>query len=249
MTEFTCGHCMYLAYVLHKKFGFPISGLLVDEDMDGEADDMVHVWVDLPNGQVADAYGIADADEFLRTWEEKAEVYGDYEYQYNISPDWLLQILRNQGAYKDIKTHQGVLKQAYRAVVSMLEPEFRDEGIIESMAPDEALQIFKKYGVDARGMDKAALRKARGHITKKGELHPDKGGSHDLMQELNQAVDALVAQPQKRPQKPQAGFQDFGDYMKGQGKAPPKKGGFEPFQGVKVYRDVANFRPGQVWKA
>ncbi len=125
----------------------------------------------------------------------------------------------------------------------------RKKKVTEAMAPDEALQIFRKYGVDARGMDRQALRKARSRITKKSGLHPDKGGSHNLMQELNQAVDTLAAQPQKRPQKPQAGFQDFKDYMGTQGKAPPKKGGFEPFQGAKVYRDVANFRPGRVWKA
>ncbi len=125
----------------------------------------------------------------------------------------------------------------------------RKKKVTEAMAPDEALQIFRKYGVDARGMDRQALRKARSRITMKGGVHPEKGGSHDLMQELNQAVDALAAQPQKRPQKPQAGFQDFKDYMGTQGKAPPKKGGFEPFQGAKVYRDVANFRPGRVWKA
>lgn len=108
----------------------------------------------------------------------------------------------------------------------------------ESMAPDDALRVFRRYNVDARGMDREALRKARSRINMQHKVHPERGGSHDAMQELNMAVDALADQPQGRPQKPQAGFQDFNDHMAGQGKAPPKKPGFEPFRPTQVYRDV-----------
>ena len=72
----------------------------------------------------------------------------------------------------------------------------------------------------------------------------------ELSQELNAAADVLMAQPQSKPQKPQAGFQDFKPTQTGQGKPQPKQSGFEPFKPAQVYRDVKRGpRTGNVWKA
>lgn len=124
------------------------------------------------------------------------------------------------------------------------------ESVTEAMTPAQAVKVFLTHGVDTRGMDKEAIRKARTRIALKGKVHPDRGGSTELAQELNAATDILMAQPQSKPQAAPAGFQDFKPKQAGQGKPQPKQPGFEPFKPAQVYRDVKRGpRTGNVWKA
>lgn len=105
----------------------------------------------------------------------------------------------------------------------------------EDMTPKDALAVFKKHGVDARGLDKDGLRKARARINMKGRVHPERGGSDAAMQELNDATKTLISQPQAKP----AGFQDFEPKQTGQGSTTGKKPGWRPFTDfVKQYQDI-----------
>ncbi len=153
MTQFTCGSCMYLAYALNKKFGFPIDGFLVDEDFDDEPDDIVHVWVDLGNGMVADIYGIQDAGEFAEEWQRKADRTGDYEYHHDIDPEWVLaRAKEGRWTPQREKFHRDALKQAYRAIVDILQPEFEEEFITDDRGGlGSAPAGTGNQGVSARG--------------------------------------------------------------------------------------------------
>ena len=105
----------------------------------------------------------------------------------------------------------------------------------EDMTPAQALRYFKKHGVDARGLDRDGLRKARARINMTKNVHPERGGSEEAMQELNAATQALINQPQAKP----AGFQDFEPKQTGQGSPTGKKPGWRPFTDfVKQYQDV-----------
>lgn len=128
MVEFSCGSCMYLAYVLNKKFGLPIGGFVGDSDDDGTLDDTVHVWAELPDGRVADIYGVHDWDEFYAKWNDVAEDQGFFEYESNLDPDWVLSLAK-QGKWtpQRQRIHQQTLKNAYRAVVDILQKEIEDE--------------------------------------------------------------------------------------------------------------------------
>lgn len=116
----------------------------------------------------------------------------------------------------------------------------------EAMTPAQAVKVFHIHGVDPRGMDKGALRKARARIALKGKVHPDRGGSDEAMQELNDATDTLISQPQAAP----AGAQPPKPKRAGAGTPPGKKPGWRPFTDfVKQYQDVQRGpRPTKVYR-
>lgn len=131
--KFTCGSCMYLAYVLSKKFGLSVSGILADEDFDGKPDEIVHVWVNLPDGRVADITGVHPAEEFLEEWQAKADRTGG-EMVNDIPLDWLMKIAKaGRWSPERAKAHKETLKQAYRAVADILQDEL--------LAPEEKPQL------------------------------------------------------------------------------------------------------------
>lgn len=157
MNRFTCGACMYLAYALNKKFGFPIGGLVVDEDMDGTYDDMVHVWVELPDGRVADIEGVHDREEFMDKWIDVSETQGDFEYEPSLSPEWLMSVAKS-GRWTDQrqKIHRDTLKQAYRAIVDLLQHEFGEELITDDQGGlGHAPTSNVHQGVDSRAYGEA----------------------------------------------------------------------------------------------
>jgi hypothetical protein len=65
--------------------------------------------------------------------------------------------------------------------------------LLEKLTSAEALAIFRRYGVDASGLDADGLKAARSRLAKK--YHPDAGGKTEDMQRINAAYDVLVNQP------------------------------------------------------
>lgn len=153
---------------------------------------------------------------------------------------------------------EGEAQQNHHPVVVRTDPEGsgqimeiivfdkRSIRLIESMTPAQAVKVFLTHGVDPRGMDKGAIRKARTRIALKGKVHPDRGGSTELSQELNAAADVLMAQPQAAP----AGAQPPKPEKAGAGTPPGKKPGWRPFTDfVKQYQDVQKGpRPTKVYR-
>jgi len=136
--EFTCGACMFFAYVLNRKFGWPISGTFMaspvrdDQGMPGEISSMDdyekervafgHAWVQPTDNIAVDIEGATTTEKTKARW-------AGYPYTYvkNIDPEWMGQFLKGR---LNSATRRGIWKRAMQAA-KMLRPHLKDEGLLE----------------------------------------------------------------------------------------------------------------------
>ncbi len=136
--EFTCGACMFFAYVLNRKFGWPIAGTFMESPTDPEkgmpgeissigdyeADRVVfgHAWAQ-PTDEIS-----VDIDGATTTEKMKTQWSGyPYTHVQNIDPEWMGQFLKGR---LNSAVRRGIWKRAMQAA-KMLKPHLKGEGLLE----------------------------------------------------------------------------------------------------------------------
>lgn len=176
--DFTCGACLWLAWLLNRKFGFPINAIVLVSDADinepelhyqhGSYLGLVHAWVNY-RGKAIDITGMHDENKFVEEWFERARwmplvalKVAKAEYSRNVSPDFLLKQMKAETLPEE---HKSLLKQAYRAISDYLEQEI---GKIEDSVGGNA-------GEQHRADDSQRLKPHPKKIVPKGNAVIDAG--------------------------------------------------------------------------
>lgn len=92
------------------------------------------------------------------------------------------------------------------------------------MSQGEAAAIFKRFGVNVRGMDPAAIKKAYRDLI--GKAHPDKGGNVEDAKSINAAFDVLKKETGRLDQPDDFQWQSTAGarHQQRQQNAPPREG-------------------------
>jgi hypothetical protein len=136
--EFTCGACMFFAYVLNRKFGWPISGTFMESptdpekgmpgeissigDYDAERVVFGHAWVQPTDKISVDIDGATTTEKMTTQW-----VSYPYTHVKNIDPEWMGQFLKGR---LNPGIRRGIWKRAMQAA-KMLKSHFKGEGLLE----------------------------------------------------------------------------------------------------------------------
>lgn len=118
---FTCGSCLFFAWVLHKKLGWDIKGIASDfreaeRSGDGYPDDLVHVWVE-KNGKAIDINGVHDANGLRQHYMDEAGHMGIKDASpFDFEPWFLKGFLEDLQWGPDETDRTTVLKRALQIV-------------------------------------------------------------------------------------------------------------------------------------
>ena len=136
--EFTCGACMFFAYVLNRKFGWPIAGTFMEsptdpekgmpgeissmDDYEAERISFGHAWAQPTDNISVDIEGATTAEKMKARW-----MGYPYTHVTNIDPEWMGQFLKGR---LNSGTRRGIWKRAMQAA-KMLRSHLKGEGLLE----------------------------------------------------------------------------------------------------------------------
>ena len=144
--EFTCGACMYFAYVLNRKFGWSMAGTFVESPIDpekgqpGEVSDFTdydtekvmfgHVWVQPTSDIAVDIDGAKSTNKMKEQWSKYP-----YTHVTSISPEWMGEFFKKN--YPNAQARRSVWKRALKAA-NLLRPHLKGEGLAESITNERS---------------------------------------------------------------------------------------------------------------
>jgi GNAT superfamily N-acetyltransferase len=139
--KFMCGHCAFLALLLHREFGWPMSGYFdVDyekteynqslDDPTVEYDDIHHIWVDVPGtGKSIDINGVQNSNELKSHWAGRSgEKEGRGQYSHDVSDDWVESFINRWNSTPQIRNH---IYDMAKTAVQELKVELKQGGLTE----------------------------------------------------------------------------------------------------------------------